>query len=65
MRYVTHLLPFLDAYSIARLASVHQLTTEILQQDSGKAIMKKIIQKRELPCNLVNEETLDQNRAEL
>ena len=62
---VAHLLPYLDAYSIARLASVHQLTTEILLGDPGNGIMRKVIRESGLPSNLLNEETLDQNREGL
>ena len=57
---VTHLLTFLDAYSLASLASVHQLTSKVVQ---GTAILDgKIIRRSKLPLSTLNEDTLEPQR---
>ena len=56
---VKYLLPYLDAYSISSLACVHKLTIKILQSSS---ILSGIVKKSGLPFDLLNEETLEQQR---
>ena len=48
---VRNLLPYLDVYSIASLASIHQPTIRILKEDWGHSLMSKRIRESELPCN--------------
>ena len=57
---VTHVLTFLDAYSLASLASVHQLTSKVLQ---GTDILNgEVIRRSKLPLSTLNEDTLEQQR---
>ena len=57
---VTHLLTFLDAYSLASLASVHQLTSKVVQ---GTAILDgEVIRRSKLPLSTLNEDTLESQR---
>ena len=62
---VRNLLPYLDVYSIASLSSIHQPTIRILKEDWGDSFMSKLIRESKLPTNLLNEETLEQNRIGL
>ena len=63
---VRNLLPYLDVYSIASFASIHQPTIRILKKDWGHSFISKLIRESELPCNLpLNEETVEQNRIGL
>ena len=55
-----HILSFLDAYSIASLASVHQPTTKVLQE--RKILDGKTIRRSKLPLSTLNEDTLEQQR---
>ena len=57
---VTHVLTFLDAYSLASLASVHQLTTKVLQETD--ILNGEVIRRSGLPLNTLNEDTLEQQR---
>ena len=60
-----NLLPYLNVYSIASLASIHQPTVKLLKEDWGDSFMRKLIMESELPSSLLNEETLEQNRVGL
>ena len=62
---VRNLLPCLDAYSIASLGSIHELTIRVLQEDWGHSFMRQLIKESGLPCNELNAETLEQNRVGL
>ena len=57
---VEHLLMYLDAYSISNLACIHKPTTKILQ---GTSILSGIVKNSGLPYDLLNEETLQQQRV--
>ena len=62
---VRNLLPYLDAYSIASLASIHEPTIKVLQEDWGHSFMRQLVKENGLPCNQLNEENLEQNRIGL
>ena len=57
---VTHMLTFLDAYSLASLASVHQPTTNVLQERN--ILDGEVIRRSKLPLSTLNEDTLEQQR---
>ena len=66
MKHPRNLLPYLDVYSIASLASIHQPTIRILKKGWGDSFMSKRIRESGLPCNLqLNKETVEQNRIGL
>ena len=57
---VTHLLTFLDASTLSSLASVHQLTSKVVQ---GTAILDgEVIRRSKLPLSTLNEDTLESQR---
>ena len=62
---IRNLLPYLDAHSIASLASVHEPAIQVLHEDWGHSLMKQRIKENGLPCNNLNEKTLEQNRIGL
>ena len=55
-----HMLSFFDAYSIASLASVHQPTTNVLQERN--ILDGEVIRRSKLPLSTLNEDTLEQQR---
>ena len=55
-----HLLTVLDAYSLASLASVHQLTSKVLQETD--ILDGEVIRRSKLPLKTLNEDTLEQQR---
>merc|ERR1719210_784136 len=55
-----HILSFLDAYSIASLASVHEPTTNVLQERN--ILDGEVIRRSKLPLSTLNEDTLEQQK---